>query len=62
MSFKQGNRIVTFKGHQTEELQHALALQEIIHEEEEFREELLVEQQQLDNFQEEELEALLQMY
>ena len=62
MSFKQGDSIVSLKGHQTEGTQPALALQEIIHEEEEIREGSPKEQQQLEPFQNEQLEALLQMY
>ena len=42
MSFQQGDRTITLKGYQVREINQALALQDILHEEEEVKESLLV--------------------
>ena len=62
MIFQQGDKLITLKGYQAEEFKHALALQEIIHEEEEIKEEVSEVESQLDKSQTEELESLLQLY
>ena len=46
--FQQEDRIVTLKGYQVEEINHALALQEILHEEEEVKETFAMFQPQSD--------------
>ena len=62
MSFQQGGQTITLKGYQVEEQNQALALQEILHEEEEAKEDFLKILTKLEMHQVEELEGLLQLY
>ena len=62
MSFQQGGQTITLKGYQADEQYQAGALQEILHEEEEAKENFHQTLIKLDMHKVEELEGMLQLY
>ena len=60
MSYQHGDHIITLKGYQAGDSSQVLALQEILHEEEEVRETNPIVQTNLDSSQAKDLEVLLQ--